>query len=216
MTQMGAKLLLANGEEPLSVFTGNPSDSGTDVVLVGRNNDSGTRLDTEAEAQSNTGSFGYGFGTELQEQPVLTSGLVTSTAAVGNLGYSSGGNVQVALDDVQATGMNEPVDANNENPFIFVGYLGQSDETNAIAGTARALSYDGVTESTGAVENGQYTFWAYEHLYYNSSALTSAAGQAFLTNVGNDLRTTTDVQQSGIPLQSMNVERSIEGGTIHP
>ncbi len=55
MTPLQANALMGIGELKLSFFTGNTADSGVDVVLVGRNSDSGTRLDTQAEAD-------YGFG----------------------------------------------------------------------------------------------------------------------------------------------------------
>jgi len=42
-TQQQGPLLLVNGAVPLSQFTGNTADSAINVVLVGRNSDSGTR-----------------------------------------------------------------------------------------------------------------------------------------------------------------------------
>lgn len=52
ITQQIVKELVSNGYAPLSQFSGNSADAGTDVYLVGRNEDSGTRIDTLAEGQA--------------------------------------------------------------------------------------------------------------------------------------------------------------------
>ena len=50
MTPLQAKALLGSGVLPLSMLTGNSSDSTIDVLAVGRDQDSGTRLDAFAES----------------------------------------------------------------------------------------------------------------------------------------------------------------------
>jgi len=213
ISSMQANLLLSAGILPLSVFTGNPADGATDVVLVGRNNDSGTRLDTEAESFSGSGSFGFGNSIESQYQPIITSGKVSGTNSVGDAGYSSGGNVAAALAGIQSAGATD----SNGSPFIFVGYVGKSDTKTAVAGGATVLSYNGVTypytSSDAVVQNGAYSFWSYEHIYYKSGLSTGQV--ALAKDIGNQLRT-VDVAQSGISIASMNVSRSIEGGTVSP
>jgi hypothetical protein len=211
ITALQANLLLAAGELPLSFFTGVSADSSTDVVLVGRNNDSGTRLDTEAEASSSAGAFGFGQSTENQFQPTLdTTGKVNGVNNVGDAGYSSGGNVATALKGIQASGALD----DSGNKFIFVGYVGKSDKNTAIAGGATVLNYNGVPYTSDAVvEVGQYSFWAYEHLYFKSGL--SATQQGFLKAVGTQLRT-VEAPQSGIPIASMSVHRAIEGGAVSP
>ncbi len=49
-----------------------------------------------------------------------------------------------------------------------------TDAATATANGGKALTYNGVPFSVDAVENGQYTFWTYEHAY----RLASVTGQA--------------------------------------
>jgi hypothetical protein len=192
--------LLANGIVPLSLFTGNNADEAYDVVLVGRNNDSGTRLDAEAET-------GYGFGqTETQYQPVGNP--ATGLNAVGNNGYASGSGV--------ATALNTPISSSatdaNGKPFILLGYVGIGDNNNVNGGNNK-LTYTGVAYSQQAIREGQYTFWSYEHLLTRPSLSGTklAAVNAFGTTLVN-----TDAVQSGVVLTTVNVVRTIEGGVPAP
>lgn len=197
-----AQLLLAAGELPLSLFTGVASDSAYDVVLLGRNTDSGTRLDAEAEP-------GYGFG-QAENQYQTVGSPITSLVNVGDNGYASGGTLATALKTSITAGT---VD-DNGNPFILVGYLGKSDKNTAVAGSAVVLKYagfDGTVDTN--IENGQYTFWAYEHAYYKSGLGT--VKQNAINLYSNQLRV-TDAIQSGIVLTTMGVSRSIEGGPVSP
>jgi len=218
VTALQAQLLLAAGELPLSLFTGNASDIAYDVVLVGRNNDSGTRLDAEAEP-----GFGFGFGVENQYQPVISAGSITGISNVGDVGYASGGNVATALKTPIASGARD--DAGNI--FVFVGYVGKGDAGTAITGGAQALAYNGstyynnstATYNDAAIQNGAYTFWAYEHAYYRSS-LTGVKKNALdlMSNTlrGGSLAVNGEPSQSGIVLTSMGVNRGIEGGVVAP
>ncbi len=188
--------LLANGIVPLSVFTGNNADEAYDVVLVGRNNDSGTRLDAEAET-------GYGFSqSETQYQPVGNP--VSSLTSVGNNGYASGGNV--------ATALNTPISASatdaNGKPFVLLGYVGINDNNSVNSGNNK-LAYTGVAYSQPAIREGQYTFWSYEHLLTRTtlSGVKLNAVQLYGTTLVN-----TDANLSGVTLSTMNVLRTIEGG----
>ncbi|HTB81761.1 MAG TPA: hypothetical protein VK717_12830 [Opitutaceae bacterium] len=202
ISPLQAQLLLAAGELPLSLFTGVASDSSVDVILLGRNNDSGTRLDAEAEP-------GYGFG-QLENQYQTVGSPITSLVNVGDNGYASGGTLATALKTSITAGTVD--DAGN--PFILVGYLGKSDKNTAVAGGGVALKYagfDGTVDTN--IENGQYTFWAYEHAYYKSGLGT--VKQNAINLYSNELRV-TDAVQSGILLTAMGVSRSIEGGPVSP
>jgi hypothetical protein len=124
----------------------------------------------------------------------------------GNLvltnGYSSGGNERFAI-------------ANNAN---VIGYLGLAD-TAAIAASASAISYEGVSFTISGVQNGMYPLWGYEHLVNraggmsaNQTAIRNALVAA-ITNQGyqttNTLYTANFVDQA-----RMNVQRGTDGGTI--
>jgi hypothetical protein len=188
--------LLGNGIVPLSVFTGNNADEAYDVVLVGRNNDSGTRLDAEAET-------GYGFGqTENQYQPVGNP--ISSLTNVGNNGYASGGNVATALNTTVASSATD----SNGKPFILLGYVGVSDNANVNGGNNK-LTYTGVTYSQPSIREGDYTFWSYEHLLTRTSL--SGVKLNAVNAVGNTI-VTADANYSGVTLSTMNVLRTIEGG----
>jgi hypothetical protein len=203
ITTLQAQDILANGFLPLSLFTGNSADAGYDVLLVGRNNDSGTRLDAEAET-------GYGFGgVEAQFQPNTSSGNITGTTFVGDNGFSSGGSVAASL--------NRPVsgaDDANGVPYVFVGYLGKSDTATATSGSTPgvALTYNGEGNSNTNIQNGAYTFWSYEHLYYRSGF--SGVKKNAIDLISNQARVTDGIQ-SGTLLSTMNVSRSIEGGLVN-
>lgn len=202
MSPLQAQLLLAAGELPLSLFTGVASDSAYDVILLGRNTDSGTRLDAEAEP-------GYGFG-QSENQYQTVGSPITSLVNVGDNGYASGGTLATALKTSITGGTLD----DSGHPFILVGYLGRSDKNTAVAGGAVVLKYAGNDGTVDAnIQNGLYTFWAYEHAYYKSGLGT--VKQNAINLYSNQLRL-TDAIQSGILLSSMGVSRSVEGGVVAP
>lgn len=189
MTQQNAAALIKTGYLSLAAFTGNPADNINYVFLVGRNEDSGTRNEAFAEAQT-------GFGQNCV-QALITGNPVSAIAkytnvgmnleplitwnALGHSGYNSGGNVATALSNVVtnpiAAGV---VNANirppaNATHFVAgtskcytVGYLGISNVSGVTGG--KVLNYNGVPFSETNVQNGTYTFWNYEHNYYLTTA----------------------------------------------
>lgn len=79
MTQQQAAALINNGYLSLMAFTGNPADKYNFVFLVGRNEDSGTRLEALAEGQT-------GFNPtvkQLEVNGVLPSGTITTSNLTG-------------------------------------------------------------------------------------------------------------------------------------
>ena len=70
----------------------------------------------------------------------------------------------------------------------------------------KELSYNGVAYSLGAVQEGSYTFWGYEHMYYptgytNSTIVDTIAAQLYSTD-------------AAVLPASMNVSRSSDGGNV--
>jgi hypothetical protein len=204
MTADLAQNLFLGGVVPLAMFTGNSSDAGIDVVLSGRNNDSGTRFAALAEAglPEGTSITQYGFtvvGTNIDSfgfTPAVSgdNGDPYNSPDGQSSGGSLAGWVKLAPD---ANSINsEP----NNLPFIVVAYLGVSDaSTVALAGGA-TLSYSGVpaniifnnsldifngntntkngaTNTAGSeatlIQQGQYPFWEFEHLYYEKNLSTA-------------------------------------------
>ena len=102
----------------------------------------------------------------------------------------------------------------------YVTYLGLSDAYTAEHGGATDLTYNGVAYSTNAVQEGQYTFWGYEHLDYTQGY--TAPGKTVADLIANKLYyqdadvipATGNPVAPGIRTIYMNVERTTDGGTI--
>ena len=199
-----AQALLTNGAVPLSFFTGNSADDAYDVVLTGRDNDSGTRLTTFAES-------GFGVNNSPVQYSVnTTTGVLTAFPSTG--GYSSGGNVKATLQATIPAGTNSP----NSLPYILVSYLGISDTP----GSAQQLTYNGVPYSVAAIQEGQYTFWSYEHMLYRST-LSDAVKLQSATDVvaqiagGDALASGLKYDGgSGTTAGTLRVTRYVDGGLV--
>jgi hypothetical protein len=221
--QLAISLYTGTGKLPLALFTGVNSDEGTNVFALGRNADSGTRLTAFAET-------GVGVLNNVQQwyplngTTIIKSGgtlIVTGqkivpvdtvngiTYPVGDSGYNSGGDLAAAM---KSTGSFAAVGG------YYVTYLGLPDAYTAENGGATDMTYNGVAYSPTAVEEGQYTFWGYEHLDY-------------LSSYGGNGKTVADLLAAkilnqdasvippgsvapGILLGSMNVQRFTDGGPI--
>jgi hypothetical protein len=221
MTPQLAQALWRAGNISLALFTGSHGDEATQVYATGRDPDSGTRLTALAET-------GVGvFNSVSQLVPTNSSGAIISRTAPGPIagvepypleiintitydqgdgGYASGGDLAVAMEQ------------NNTLALIggyFVTYLGLSDAATAIAGGAQPINYNGVAYSPTTVEEGQYTFWGYEHLDYRSNYGTlDANGQAVADQLAGQILGTDAVASSGLLLSSMRVSRPIDGGLV--
>jgi len=222
MTPTAARSLLANGYVPMSLVTGSSSDQALEVVVSGRDNDSGTRLAAFAES-------GYGVFLNPVHVQLNTNGTnITSLGFfTGAGGYSSGGTMATALSKPVATGVVaqafssatptsgavSPINGDTAHAFIPVAYFGKSDATTVktARGDQSELTYNGVAYSDAAVREGQYTFWTYEHLMYRPSATTTE--KAIADAIANQM-ISTDAAAAGIVLSTMKVTRSIEGGVI--
>jgi len=214
MTSLLAQQILSAGALTLKCWTGNTSDDSTLVRVVGRNFDSGTRVTTFAET-------GFGVGSPPNQSVVLAnaSGVITNVAAypaetllgqsfaAGQSGYSSGGLVAGALN---ASGSNGGLNTGNKG--WLVGYAGVSDASSVTNGTAGVMTYNGVAYSPTAVENGQYTFWGYEHQFYNNNL--SANTLTVLNALQTTLSTTDPTPSGGIALSAMTVGRTQEGAPV--
>ena len=52
-----------------------------------------------------------------------------------------------------------------------------------MAGGAHTLNYNGVPYSAAAIQEGQYTFWSYEHLYYYPGAAQANIAKAIAAQI---------------------------------
>jgi hypothetical protein len=156
----------------------------------------------------------------------------TLTVTGGNGGYNSGGNLAnlMRLRSNTATliaAVNAPGGA-LDNYYGYSGqatgvylltYLGIGDANKALTGAGGfgngvELKFNGVSYGTNAIQQGQYSFWGYEHLFYNTLSDTNKA-----LSVKNNLKSKllnagTDLSAVGFHISSMAVSRLTDGAPI--
>ena len=227
ITTAAVKALYPSGKLPVAFFTGNSADETKWIFAIGRNPDSGTRLSAFAEAglgaiasvkqyapvtgtaatgTNNLISGGLSTVARLNLWPVETINGI-STVTVGNSGYNSGGDLCYALGSNDDSVYVAPTQYTGNAGLL--GYAGQSDVSKATGGTGHLCSWNGVVYSPAAVEEGLYSFWSFEHLYYRTGADTSVSD--FSNTVAIAARALPGVQ---VPLTSLHVTRTKDGGTI--
>ncbi|MGA3170394.1 MAG: hypothetical protein ABSE62_05220 [Chthoniobacteraceae bacterium] len=139
------------------------------------------------------------------------------------------GNYPIAPSDADYTA--------GTSQIALIGYLGVADAYSDLASNGGVtiagqssnakllgLSYNGVTYSANAVEQGQYTLWGYEHMYYTTAAgtvktvLDGIADKVFTTDADLDSGGNhAHPDQAGIKYSTMNFNRSsVEGGILGP
>jgi len=223
--QLAVALYTGSGSLPLALFSGLNSDEHTNVYALGRNADSGTRLNAFAETGIGVLNIVHQYY-PLNGTTIIKSGgtlVVTGqelvpldvvngiTYPVGDSGYNGGGDLAAA---VKATGSATAAGVNG----FYVAYLGLSDAYTAENGGAADMTYNGVAYSPTAVEEGQYTFWGYEHLMYrqnysgNAKTVTDQIS-AMILNQDAAVIPSGSVAP-GILLGSMHVQRFTDGGPI--
>lgn len=209
-----------NGNLPLSMYTGNPTD--TKLVLnTGRNNGSGTRATILAETQYGPFTQVVQYGGPNDATTVSGTegtGTVNTLNNLGNNGYSSNSWVR---QNLARTSTNVTVAGTPGQDIVIVSYLTLSDAaaiTTITGGAgigARALTYNGMAYSEDKVKNGQYTLWGYQQFY--ASADITAAEQIFFDAFTAAIPATLDPLLTGIPIPDMNVTRQGgDGGPIVP
>ena len=227
MTPQLAQALWGGGIQPLSTWDGNPAHQGNLAVALGRDPDSGTRLTAVSETQ--IGAFSGVFQFEpldtlnnlFKDTTTQTLGSITAWpdetingifVPSPNGGYSSGGQLANAMG---AANQSAVISSSLGQPGVFMTYLGLSDATTAIGKGAHEMTYNGFTYSTQAVQQGQYTFWGYEHLMYRFggtfplSSQEKAAADALAKQIHD-----TDAIQAGVLVGSMAVGRPGDGGLV--
>lgn len=227
ITTQLAQNLFSAGRVQQSLFTGNANDT-TFVFATGRDPDSGTRLTTFAE-------IGAGATASVKQyQPSDGNGTALTTAgasvtnnipwpaitvntipiAVFNGGYSSGGKLALALGNDTTAMVNK--DANGTQLAgaagtggFYIAYLSTGDAATAVTNGAHELAYNGVTYSTTNLTLGEYTFWAYEHLYYRAAAVGTA-----VQTVGDKLANQILTTDAPVKISDMKVARTTDGAKV--
>jgi hypothetical protein len=175
-----------SGPNVAALFTGNSADNNQYVYVVGRDNGSGTRVDCLSACR-------YGITKAVDQWFVggnPSDGATLALTEAANSGYASGGSVAKALS---IDGSCQQTDPNfGTTGWIAIGYLGISDAKN-IGGTGAGqpfwLKLNGVAETNGAIEEGQYNYWNYEHLYgrVGISGFTATYGTSLAALVPSQL-----------------------------
>jgi len=277
ISQQAAEQLVLTGNVNFSEISGSAADISNFALLIGRNEDSGTRIDSLAESQAeptnnfdaapiqtfvtfsgtvsqstaiptptvNQGLNVGGNNSNLSAVKAWTAGTSLNTepgiswAVAGHSGYISGGDVGNVLLSVNNGGIS--VDPSlapassfytpGSSQFSLIGYISAADAGSALGltqtnarGNALALSYNGVSYSVSNVENGTYTLWAYEHMYYTAptgttkTVLDGIADKVFNTDADIDTNGAhASAVAAGILFNNMNVGRAfVEGGNIQP
>jgi hypothetical protein len=212
ITSQNARDLFSTGKMALSLFTGAIADEGFTIYATGRDFDSGTRLTALAE-------IGLGAQAAVKQYQPKKGGVLATTCCgtldgppftiwpagsvngvpygIGNGGYNSGSELTGGI-------------ANSTNGSnAFVTYLGLSDAATAVGNGAHELTYNGTPYSQTAVQEGQYTFWGYQHLYYRDST------PAGIKTIADKLALQIFNTDAPAPHYSdMKVSRVIDGGVV--
>jgi hypothetical protein len=208
-----ATIMFAQGFQPTAFFTGAKSQTNSNIYLIGRNKGSGTRANELADT-------GYGTTRSVQQFSIGEGIENPATGTLfldyeGNNGYESGGGVATGLGIDGSCGQPDPFFPSHSGWFA-VGFLGTSDAiTHGLAASPNWVSCDGVMESDGAVEEGQYALWGHEHLFgkHNISGFQDTAGQKVFAGIQSILTSTAagsvpSAHSPGIALQYMHCDKS--------
>jgi hypothetical protein len=213
--------LFHNGTLPLSFFTGNTTDSNTQVYAVGRYNLSGTRITSVLDNGTLTTVplKQYALSPDGTSTPGLNSTdsatpAGTSWVAVGNGGYFTGGNVGLAINNSTATNASIP-------PAI--AYIAPSDADSKITiGNATTVSIFGQNPgqldswNINGIINGSYTFWTYERMYVNPTDVGTPTATAFAPGLIQALQyeIAKSNPRTAVLESEMNVYRNSDGADV--
>jgi len=223
ITQQAARALISTGKIAQALLTGGNSaaDVTNQYYLIGRNEDAAVRLDAFEEAQFGvtanpkqyTVSTAGAFSIWPSNSTLFTEPLIKWTPS-GHSGYPSSSNEASAIDIAETA------------PNFGIGYVGISDGATAVKGGGTLLSYNGVLPSTAAVQNGSYSFWAYNRLYKPITSTDSTPLGSIIDGIADNVyNTDADVAANGLHAQStspgvlystLNVSRtaSVEGQPV--
>jgi hypothetical protein len=232
VTWQQLQYILANSIAPLSYFTGKASDATTNIYLLHRTLDSGTRVTTVQEA-SYIGTIPiYYWDTTGNSFIVATT---NRGPAIFGAGYVGGGDIKTVMQD--------PKSGNQSIAYLSIG------DAKGITGTAwsQMVAFNGAYPIANfapglaapydysPIINGKYSFWAYEMLDWPKSSQWTGSGYTDqnlsftqLNNIMNKLSGTgtgsvdNEVLLSepggatAIRLSEMTATRTAVGGPIAP
>jgi len=141
---------------------------------------------TENVTQATNGYFTGGVSGTVQSivkfptNNPLNTETSLSWAGAGHSGYINGSDVATVLESymplLTGTNISKFFLGTSNTGFVagsstctLVGYVGLSDAASAISKGCHALSYNGVPYTLANVQNGSYSMWGYEHMYYTNA-----------------------------------------------
>ena len=221
ISTQNAQALANKGYVDLAVITGNSADAGIDVVLVGRNSDSGTRLGVFAETAIGAVTAGASQyypvdanGADASQSTSLLTNHHFVPVANNQSGYDSGAFVKQTLTNpIAASGAYGPggtTSGAGVHPFIEVAYVGAGD----LAGVT--LTYNGVALSQANIISGTYTLWTTGHILYDPAAIPVGAVRTMITSIASNI-TASNSNGNYVNVGGLNCHRTgTEGSTVLP
>ena len=105
----------------------------------------------------------------------------------------------------------------NATAGYYISYLTPTDADGiALAHGGVELKWNGVPYSTQNIQEGKYTFWVYEHVFYNAATATAnGLAKQFADALANQIKT-VDASVAGIFLDTVQVSRQAEGALVTP
>jgi hypothetical protein len=209
ITHYQVQSLYAAGKINMAQLTGSAADANSFVYAVGRDDDSGTRAIATVDAGIAYGSPLIQYGIVSTPAYAFTPFGPASVWAADGGGYSSGGQVKSALQIARPGG---GYTIGGKNAYA-ISYISVTDWNGSGLAT---LTYDGVTWSPAAVQQGQYSMWGYETLLYRDADYTGGnpSLQPFADALATELQTEAATIPGTLTLGSMAATRSDDGGGI--
>jgi len=170
-----------------------------------------------------------GFSASIPGSAAANASTIWGQDLDGNGGYDSGSSLR---DDMARTSANcQVLDADGSElfpagPITMVSFLSLGDAVPARQAGAKILGYNGVTLTSIAggasqmdaadiakVTEGAYTAWGYQQLYRRGDL---ASGDEVTVYDGIVGAIAANLGTTGIPLTSMHVGRTYDGGPVAP
>jgi hypothetical protein len=231
LTGLQARFLYANGAASANFVTGNASDA-CNIIALGLDTDSGTRLDALAESSigqytsiqqfflnitggnSNAGVT----GTVTSSASTQAGSSLTATLSPGAGGESAGTTLALKM----ATPGSDASDLGGYG----IAYLNVADADGLLSpsGTAPSgykagayLTFDGVACSLANISNGTYQLWDYEHYLLRPSGDSPLQGDQLTVSTALQAQLiNTDAAVAGFKLSQVGATKTVEGGVITP
>jgi hypothetical protein len=205
VTDCALRVILTGGQ-PAALLTGNAADTNW-VYITGRDHFSGTRVNT-------FGDTGFGIFTSPSQLQVAANGSMIDQVPptgtyLGDYGYSSGGSVATQMGYDLSQGTSQDLYTGSGLHFSVIAYLGYSDAGTAVSNGGTELAYNGVMESTAAIQQGQYQFWGNEYIYRKNTVSSQATS---VYNLLSSVTTGINHQADGISFIDQTTMKSARTG----